>query len=248
MSGERTHAELEELLGAYALDAVAPDEAAALEAHLAGCPRCRAEVDAHREVAGALGNTVDPLPPGLWDAIAGRLDEDGEVRAPVVPIGTPPPRRRTARWVVAAVGAAAVVAVAALSIGLVQADRQNGRLQDALGRQTSAVAAAQAAPGHLEATLTSTGGSPAARFVLRSDGRGYLVDARLPALSAGRTYQLWGLYGGTPISLGLLGPSPTAGAFTAARLPGSLAITVEPARGSTTPSLPLVASGPVRRA
>ena len=33
-------------LALYALDALDPDEARAVEAHLAGCPSCRAELDA----------------------------------------------------------------------------------------------------------------------------------------------------------------------------------------------------------
>ena len=50
--------EIEELLGAYALDAVNAEEATAVEVHLTTCPRCRAELDAYREMAAALGNTV----------------------------------------------------------------------------------------------------------------------------------------------------------------------------------------------
>jgi len=49
------------------------DEALAIEAHLAECPRCRAEVDVHFEMAGAIGNTVESPPAGLWDRIADRL-------------------------------------------------------------------------------------------------------------------------------------------------------------------------------
>jgi anti-sigma-K factor RskA len=70
--GAPQHHGIEELIGAYALDAVDPDEAAAVEAHLTDCPRCRAELDACREMAAALGNTVDQLPPHLWDRIAER--------------------------------------------------------------------------------------------------------------------------------------------------------------------------------
>lgn len=68
-----THAEIAELLGAYALDAVSPDEAAEIEEHLAECPRCRAEVSAHREVAGVLGNLSGTAPAGLWGRIADEL-------------------------------------------------------------------------------------------------------------------------------------------------------------------------------
>ena len=38
-------------------------------------PRCRAELDGLREVAAAIGNTVEPLPEGLWSNIASRLPE-----------------------------------------------------------------------------------------------------------------------------------------------------------------------------
>ncbi len=68
-----THAEIEELLGAYALDAVDEGEALVVEEHLATCPRCRAEVAAHREVAGLLGNAGGEPPAGLWDRVAGEL-------------------------------------------------------------------------------------------------------------------------------------------------------------------------------
>jgi len=68
-----THAEVCELLGAYALDAVSPEEAREIELHLTECPRCRAELTAHREVAGVLGNLGGTVPAGLWERIAGEL-------------------------------------------------------------------------------------------------------------------------------------------------------------------------------
>jgi len=69
-----TESDIEELLGAYALDALEPDERALVEAHLEGCPRCAAEVAQHHEVAGLLANTGGPAPDELWDRIAERLD------------------------------------------------------------------------------------------------------------------------------------------------------------------------------
>ena len=68
-----SHTEIEELLGAYALDAVEPETAAIIEAHLEGCVRCAAEVDQHHEVAGLLANSGGVPPVDLWDGIAGRL-------------------------------------------------------------------------------------------------------------------------------------------------------------------------------
>ncbi|HEX3539987.1 MAG TPA: anti-sigma factor [Acidimicrobiales bacterium] len=70
-----THEELQELLGAYALDAVDADEAAAIERHLPTCPRCRNELTDHREVAAMLGDAGAPAPSGLWDRIVAGLEE-----------------------------------------------------------------------------------------------------------------------------------------------------------------------------
>ena len=76
MSGPSyTHHDLQELLGAFALDAVDDDERDVIEAHLAGCPRCRAEVEGHRETAALLAHSGDRAPDNVWDRIAAALDE-----------------------------------------------------------------------------------------------------------------------------------------------------------------------------
>jgi anti-sigma factor RsiW len=69
-----SHEEVAELLGAYALDALEPDETALVEEHLRDCPRCSAEVARHHEVAGLLANSGAEAPAELWDRIADRLD------------------------------------------------------------------------------------------------------------------------------------------------------------------------------
>jgi anti-sigma factor RsiW len=68
------HQELQELLGAYALDAVDRETADRVERHLDGCVKCSTEVAHHHEVAGLLANSGGPSPAGLWDGIASRLD------------------------------------------------------------------------------------------------------------------------------------------------------------------------------
>src|SRR5277367_4973852 len=77
-----SHDEAGDLLGAYALDAVDGDEYAELEEHLDTCPRCRAELDSLREVAAAMGNSVEPVPEGLWSQIALRLPDRQEDEEP----------------------------------------------------------------------------------------------------------------------------------------------------------------------
>ena len=83
--------ELEELIGAYALDAVDPEERDAVERHLAECPRCRMELAGHLEVAALLGNTGAPAPDGVWARIATSLEEPPPaLRLSLAPIATEP--------------------------------------------------------------------------------------------------------------------------------------------------------------
>src|SRR5262245_52773497 len=59
-----THEELEVLVSLHALDALEPDEAAAVEAHLADCDACRTAYDAALETAGMLAlSAPDAAPP-----------------------------------------------------------------------------------------------------------------------------------------------------------------------------------------
>ncbi len=69
--------EIEEMLGAYALDALEPDEVVSVERHLRTCVRCSAEVASYHEVTGLLANSGGDAPDALWDKIADRLDESG---------------------------------------------------------------------------------------------------------------------------------------------------------------------------
>jgi hypothetical protein len=88
------HRELQELLGAYALDAVDRDVAEVIERHLEECVKCSVEVAQHHEVAGLLANSGGASPAGLWDGIAAQLDgssppswERLASRLPSAPIG-----------------------------------------------------------------------------------------------------------------------------------------------------------------
>jgi anti-sigma-K factor RskA len=258
------HQDASELLAAFALDAVSTEESQQIEEHLATCPRCRAELDGHREVAGAMGNSVEPLPEGLWSSIAGRLPERHDLEAPPMPRllaggmsdsmtirqredhRARPPRGRLA--LVASLAVAAAAAAAVLGINLARVDNQVSGLQRAIGSaEPTAVETALETPGHHVINMESTTDHQLAQFVLVPDGRGYLVSSRLGTLSSKDTYQLWGVIDGQPISLGLLGESPDMAMFTLAGsvTPSKLAITIEPASGSVVPTGTMVASGTV---
>jgi anti-sigma factor RsiW len=90
-----THADIQELLGAYAIDAVDAEEATLVEAHLAGCPRCRGEVAEHREAATLLSFSGASAPEGVWSRIAAVLDETPPSRPKPAPCDSSPTTRPT---------------------------------------------------------------------------------------------------------------------------------------------------------
>jgi Anti-sigma-K factor rskA/Putative zinc-finger len=254
-----THEEASQLLGAYALDAVEPDEHLQLEEHLATCPRCRAELDGLREVAGFMGNSVETLPEGLWSSIASRLPPRQDEEPPPMPqlvLEPRPPveqpgRASSTRVALATLGAIAVAAAAVaivLGVDLVRADNQVTNLQQAMAAHPpQSIAQAFRTPGHQIVNLETGFHVQVAEFVLVPDGRGFLVSSRLPTLPGGHTYQLWAIVGSRPISLGLLGRAPGPATFTmsGANTVSQLAVTEEPAGGSVVPTLPILATGTV---
>jgi anti-sigma-K factor RskA len=252
-----THEEINDLLASYALDAVVTDECEDIEEHLEQCPRCRAELDAYRDVAAGLGTSVAPLPEGLWLNIVSRLPESGAEPSPmprlfpdaVIPPGPSRLRRRPvssrARFaVVGSIVGAAAAAAAILGFVLSGADNTASPNEAAPAAQPTGVVSALETPGHMVINLGNGSTQTLAQFVL-ADGRGYLVSSKLPALGPSETYQLWGVVNGQPISLGLLGQSPSGSVFTLAGSSKSsqLRITVEPSGGSVVPSGGVVASG-----
>jgi anti-sigma-K factor RskA len=147
--------------------------------------------------------------------------------------------------------AASAVAVV-LGIGLVRAQHDVTNLQQSIAHERAAAqrTPAQVAlhtPGHRVVNLVNGAHAELARVVILPGGRGYLVSSSLPTLQTGQTYQLWGIVGTTPISLGLLGASPHGSTFTiaGARLAAKLALTAEPSGGTVAPTGAIVASGTV---
>jgi hypothetical protein len=245
------HAEITQLLGAYALDAVEDDERAEVRSHLAGCARCRAEVQEHLEVASLLAHEGADAPTGLWGRIAGSLEE-----APpglrLVPAAagrpaassSPPARRRPGTWLAAgAVAAAVALVVGVLGLEVVRQDDRIAELETALDDPLQAAyGAALADPRSTVLELTSADGAVRLRGAVAPDGTGYLRADDLPHLEADRTYQLWGGAGDRLVSLGVLGEDPRVVSFEAE--PYELfAITEEAEPGVVTSANPPVVAG-----
>lgn len=238
MSDQLTHRQIEELLGAFALDAVDDDERDLVEAHLAGCPRCRAEVAAHRETAALLAHTGTRAPEGVWDRIAESIEEAppalnlGPMTAPA-DIGTHRARRsitmRTATVLTAL--AAACAAFLGVQIGLRDGGLSDLRRDVSEDRLLRAALAAMGDPDAENLALESFDGDRGARIVRLPDGTGYVVAEDLEALPADRTYQLWGLNGDAKVSLAVLGRDPDVASFTMVGPVMGFAVTEEPAGG-----------------
>jgi hypothetical protein len=224
-----SHDEIIELLGAYALDAVDRDEATTIEVHLLDCPRCRDEVAHHREVAAALAFAGATAPEGLWPRIASSLEAEtsaGEL-GQLYPFR--PPRRRWATRLAVTLGSVAAAAI--LVLGL-EVHTQNQRLDRVIRTLPSArlqqvAEAALLDPGATKVHLQSANHQVFIDAVVLRDGTGYLVANDLPTLAPSRSYQLWGVLGGSKISLGVLGTRPSIVAFRAAAPIVALAVTNE---------------------
>jgi anti-sigma-K factor RskA len=229
---DRRPDDIDELLGAYALDAVDDDERRVVDAYLAANPGARAEVDQHREVVTLLA-FGDDAPEGLWDKIVLSLDDPGaEAPAPGPELAKVLPARRPdrRRWWFGALAAAALVAVVALSIALVRKDNTSPSL-------ASAYTSAKADPANKTVLLT-TDGTTRATAVVEPSGRAFLDPTALPPLASDRTYQLWALIEGesAPVSLGVLGPNPQLTMFGVSGPVQALAITDEKAGGVAAPT------------
>jgi len=216
-----SHHEIEELLGAFALDSVDPEEWEAIDVHLRGCPRCRAEVAEHREVAALLAHSGAPAPDGVWDRILDELEPPAPALRLPMP-GSPldaalsdsprdrvtnlGARRSSARTrILTAILAAAAVIVAVLGSVTVHQTRRLDRLDRALRDVSVDRVASQAMsdPQAASGKLISGDGRINAPVVVNAAGKGYLFASKLPELPRDRTYQLWGQVRGATVSLGV---------------------------------------------
>jgi anti-sigma-K factor RskA len=248
-------------IAVYALDGLEPDEQAVIEAHLEQCLVCQAELDGHLATLARL-TPDEPASPTLWARIAESITADAgeDLGRPLLEAVPYPggrraaePRRRPARrgapgaartgprhlarrrrpWErIAGLAAAAVVLVAAaIGVGYLLGDR--GENQPDLADQAQDAIDA----GDPVATLATPDGGAVARVVVPDTGTGYFLADDLPTLEQGRTYQLWQIDSGQPISLGTVGDGTTP--VTAVAVPSgttTMAVSAEAAGGAVSPT------------
>ena len=229
------HREVEELLGAFAIDAVDADERRLVEDHIQTCPRCRAEVSQNKE-AVALLTRSQTEPEGMWARISESLEEPPPGLT-LEPVREPPPRRLWTLRAAVVAGAASALLAAFLALKVNDLDRRLDLVATGTGEKPIEQAAHEALidPNSARIELKATNGELImGNLVLKSDGEGYLLDNRLRDLPADETYQLWGLMGATKISLGILGRWPKIVPFRVAAPVEGFAITEEQAPGVET--------------
>lgn len=250
MARALTPAELDELLPAYALDAVDGDEREQLDAYVERSEKARRTLAELRETAALLASENSAHAPAeLWT----RIEEALAVEPPrlVLPLESARARRasRSSRGLVAkvAVGIAAASAVAAGVTAFVLSDEmseQERRLDEVAAsvaheNMRGAASAAMADPRASKLVLTSEVSDAAAMVVTMPDGTAFLVGHDVPRLEEGRTYQLWSLTGDaadpTMLPTAVLGRKIDVASFHAP--PGTLGymISAERAPGTSTP-------------
>jgi anti-sigma-K factor RskA len=220
--------ELHTLSGAFALDALSPEEAAEFRTHLVGCAVCRQEVRELREAAARMGEVeAFAPPPELKARVLAAADRTPQKPPKLIPFsGTTPARRRWAR-LSAAAAAVVVVAGGAIGIGTLLGD-------DEPGLQPTVVQVFEAGDAHVAEVETSHG----PLRVATSAGKAEMaVDTSdLVDLDSAHVYQLWSIQDGSPVSVGVLDDPSTGAAMDMPAAGTEVAITVEPAGGSERPT------------
>jgi len=233
--------DMHSLSGAYALDALeAGAERDRFARHMNRCPSCASEVRGFREVATALAfaATAEP-PPELRDKVLAAAVRTRQLPPEVRTHARP---RRTRSWVpwvpwISGVVATASIVVAVL-FGFAQAHTQQ-QLNQAQA-ENKAISLLLSSPQVTLLSHSTTKGGVATVVLAAARHQLVVVTNGLPALPAGKVYQLW-LIGKTKIvSAGLL-PAATSGRTAPVLASGvakgdTLGLTVEPTPGSAQPT------------
>lgn len=233
-----THDQFIELIPAYAMGATDTDETRAVEAHLNGCPACRALANEYRQLGDELlfAAPLAAAPVGLTEDLRKRLNA-----APTAA------RQRTGRlaWLRKPGFALGAVALALLLLTNVY---WMGRV-NSLERRADEFAAVTQSYG---VSLQVAEGQPYADGVvyLQPESKVALLCVyALPKLDYSQTYQAWLMRDGQRVSAGtfhvnsdgygalLIDADRPLGEFQ------QLGITVEPAGGSPAPTTPRIMGG-----
>ncbi len=235
--------DMRDLVGAYVLGALDPDERDQFEQYLAEHPEVLAEVEAFSESLPALAESVAVEPPHhLKTAVLAAIEGvDQEVDEPEAGAGgssgeviSLDSRRRSWGPLIGSIAAVLILVVGVMAgTGLFGEDR----IEQVL-----------AAPD--ARTIELVGDGLAATFTYSFDEQaGVFASDALPAVSTEQTYQLWLIDEVGPASAGIFTPSRegiTSVLVTGEIAPGVLlGLTVEPEGGSEAPTGAVLLAEPI---
>lgn len=246
---------IEELLPFYALDALTDEERELVEKYLVEHPEARQQVEEMGRAASALPYGVSPLEPSPQSrqALMARVNSEAEARA----LSSVPVARRVGFlenfFRTLSLGAAAIAIIWAIVLNAQVARLQNevSVLNERLEAQSESIDQIIAnlpqtdQANVITVSLKGTEVQPQAQgqLIVDPDSQAaVLVISGLPRLEPGKTYQVWLIDGGAPVSAGLLSvdengqgvfivnSEESIGSFNA------LGISIEPFGGSLEPT------------
>jgi anti-sigma factor RsiW len=237
-------ADVHTLTGAYAVDALPPDERAFFERHLAACEACRREVAELTATAATLGaGAADTPPPSLRSSVLAEVE-----RTRQVPPQTGPAAGLRERAQPFLVPAAAAVLVFVAVLGAVSGVLL-GRIGD-LEQQVAAneqVMDALADPALRAVQADAPAGAVARLLHAPGEQRVVLVVEGLDPAPTDHAYQLWVLRDGTPLPDRVFQPDEHGRVLVTLEhdvaATDAVAATVEPDAGSQAPTGDIVISG-----
>lgn len=259
---ERAHISQEDL-SLYAMQALSPEEAAAVRAHVEGCDGCKKEA---AEIAGdlalvALSVEQHPVPEGARQRFADRVATDAAKKpSDVTSIDSAKPVRRVYQSIQWSAVAAMLVLAFALMLKNGDLNRELKEKSVQLEQQTAANARAQRVldlltakqAQHVVLTAANAHPAPTGRAIyLAATGELLFQGNNLAAIPAEKTYELWVIpaNGQAPIPAGLFRPDAEGNASVVLpTLPSGVpakafGVTLERAEGSQTPTAPILLVG-----
>lgn len=237
-----THQDVYDLAPEYVLGTLDEVTRMRVVAHLSGCPACRAEVAGVSQTLDALGRTVPSAEPParLRDRILAIPAAEAQARPASAAVSTPLTGGRFNT--VFRIAAAAVLAVTLWqwSAARSEVDALRQRVAELQVEEGQVLRASDLITYDLTAHEPARG-AHARAYVSHKDGMVFTAEG-LPALPAGKVYQLWVIVNAKPVSVGVFAPDATGRVHAVMDtppipvMPGTVAVTLEPTGGLPQPS------------
>ncbi|MEE9414966.1 MAG: anti-sigma factor [Acidimicrobiales bacterium] len=232
-----TEHDIHNLVAAYALDALEPDETSAFEAHLASCDSCTTELTEFRETAAALASAETTAPPvRLREQVLTEVHNTRQLPPEVSRSDTPielskwRDRRSFAKVALGSV-AAAVLIVAGIAV-LSDDDPVPDEVAVVYQASDATTITLNQQPPAVAGEVTIVYSEEASAVVVRASDLNPVDDSQ--------TYELWAITASGAEPVGLFVPDDSGGVIEAlatdAPADAVWGITVEPEGGSPQPT------------